>query len=120
MSVLKWIWGLLKKLLGFYAYLVRFLLTIFSSVLSWLIAGIAYVVHLIFDYVGDFFEALFENLVDVSLQGIPFASLATWLARDVVALDVAWECFMIYFSVWVASRIARSSFACVRLLIDLL
>lgn len=119
MSVLKWIWGLLKKLLFFVDYVVRFLLEIFSSVLSWVIAGVAYLVHLVFQYVGEFFESLFENLADLSLGDIPVSPLATWIAREVIALPVAWECFMIYFAAWVATRIARSSFACVRLLIDL-
>ena len=40
MSVLKWIWGLLKRLFSFVDYIVRFLVDIFSSVLAWIIAGL--------------------------------------------------------------------------------
>lgn len=118
MSLLKWIWGLLRRFFSFLNTAIQFLLNLASSVLAWVIAGLAYLVHLVFDYVGDFMEGLFENLSTISLQGYPVSNLASWIARDIVALDVAWECFMIYFSVWVASRIARSSFAAVRLILD--
>lgn len=119
MSVLKWIWGLLKRLFSLVDVAVRFLLEIVSSVLSWIIAGLAYLIHLVFAYVGEFVEGVFENLTEISLGGISVPPLALWLAKDVIALNVAWECFVIYFSVWVASRIARSSFAAVRLILDL-
>lgn len=118
MSLLKWIWGLLKKFFSFLHRAVGLLVDMASSVLAWIIAGLAWIVHLVFQYVGDFFEGLFENLSEIALDGIPVAPLASWIARDIVALDVAWECFMIYFAAWVAARIARSSFAAVRLLLD--
>lgn len=120
MSVLKWIWGLLRELFSWLRHLVQFVLDSVSCALTWIIGGIAYLVHSLTVYVGDFFEGLFENLTQVSLAGYPVSSLGIWIARDIVALDVAWECFAIYFSVWVASRIARSSFAIVRLILDIL
>lgn len=119
MSVLKWIWGLLKKCWVLLAHLANFVCDIFSSVLAWVIAGIVYVIHLVFQYVGDYFEGLFENLAEISLQGISVPPLATWLAKDLLALDVAWECLVIFLVAWFGTRIARLSFSAVRTIIDL-
>lgn len=120
MSVLKWIWGLLKKVWIYLAHLVHFIVDIFTSVLSWVIAGVIYVVHLVFQYVGQFYEGLFENLEEISLQGISIPPLATWLARDLLALDVAWECLVIFLVAWFGTRVARLSFSAVRAILDLL
>lgn len=120
MSILKFIWGLLRKLWGLVDHLVRFLVGIFSSVLSWVLAGIVYLLHLVFSYVGDFFSGLFEDAAGISLGSLEVPPLAHWLASDLIALDVAWECLIIYFTVWIATRVARASFSVVRLVIDLL
>lgn len=119
MSVLKWIWGLIRR---FYSYLHRtlnFLVGVASSVVAWVVAGLAYVIHLVFQYVASFVEGIFQNLSEISLEGYPVSPLANWLLHDVIALDIAWECFLIYFAAWVATRIARSSFAAVRLILDI-
>lgn len=120
MSVLKWIWGLLKKIFGFLDYLVRFVVDIFSSVLSWIIVGLAWIVHLVFQYVGEFFYNLFAQAETVTVGDLPSNSLASWIARDLIALDVAWECFAIFFAAWVATRLARASFAAVRAVLDII
>lgn len=120
MSVLKWIWGLVKKLFFALDYLVRYVLQLLSSLLTWIIAGLAWLVHLIFQYVGGFFNDLFANLEDISIPGLQSNTFAIWMARDLLALDVAWECVAIFFSVWVASRIARASFAAVRAILDII
>lgn len=120
MSVLKWIWGLLKQVWTYLRPLATFLLHIFSSALSWIIAAFIYVVHLIFQYFGEFFQGLFEDLEEISLDGISIPPLATWLAKDLLALDVAWECLVIFLLAWFGTRIARMSFAAVRTILDLL
>lgn len=120
MSVLKWIWGLLKRLFSFVDYLVRFVVDIFSSVLAWLIAGFAWLIHQVFQYVGEFFYNMFASIEDVAVGGLPASSLADWLGRDVLALNVGWECIIIAISLWFASRLARLGVSFVRVLIDLL
>lgn len=120
MSVLKWIWGLLKKVWSLLDYVVRFLVEIFSSVLGWAIAGLSYVIHLVFQYVGEFFLNLFSAAQSTVLPSLPSNGLANFLARDLLALNVAWECLVIFVSVWIASRIARASFGAVRAVLDII
>lgn len=120
MSLLKWIWGLLKRIWHFLDYLVRFVVDIFSSVLAWVIAGLAWVVHEVFQYVGEFFYNFFAQLEDVSIDSLPSQPLADWLGRDVLALDVAWECVIVVVSLWFAAKIARLGVTPIRVLLDLL
>lgn len=120
MSVLKWIWGLLQKMWHFIDHLARFLVDIFSSVLAWIIAGLAWVVHSIFHYLGEFFYNFFAQLEDVTTGSLPAQPLADWLGRDVLALDVGWECIIIIVSLWFAAKIARLGVTPIRVLIDLI
>lgn len=120
MSVLKWIWGLLRRLWGLVDHLVRFVVGIASSVMAWVIAGFAWLVHSLFQYVGAYFQGLFESLEGISVGNLQVEPLANWLGRDVLALDVGWECVIICISVWFATKLARLSFTWVRLIIDLL
>lgn len=120
MSVLKWIWGVLERQFGWIKHLISFTTHIFSSVLGWVIAGLAFIVHLVFQYVGEFFSNLFASAESAVLPQIPSNGLANFLADDLLALPVAWECLVIFISVWIASRIARASFGAVRAIIDLL
>lgn len=120
MSVLKWIWGLLKRLLAFLEYLVSFVVQIFSSVLAWLIAGLSWLIYAVWDWVGDAFENVFDQLLNIQVGGLPVQPLADWLGHDVLALDVAWTSLAICLSAWFAAKLARLSMTFVRLVIDLL
>lgn len=120
MSVLKWIYGILRKVVQPFLWLVNFLSEIFSSVLAWAIAGLVYLLHSVYGWLGDFFEGLFENAAGISLGTLQVPPLARWIAKDLLALDVAWECLAIFIGVWIASRLARASFSFVRLVLDLL
>lgn len=120
MSVLKWIFGLLRKLWAMLAQGIQFLVGVASSVVAWVVAGVLYLLHNVFDYVGDFFEGLFESAAGVTLGSLQVPPFARWLAVDVVALDVAWEIVVIYFAAWVLTRVARASFSCVRAILDVL
>lgn len=120
MSLLKWIWGLLKKVFNYLSVGVRFILEIFSSILTWIIGGIAFVVHLGMQYLGDFFVDLFSDLESLSIGTLQTNALAQWLARDLLALNVAWECLILYFSVWVAARVARGGWTVFRFVLDVI
>ena len=120
MSTLKWIWGILKQIWTYIRPFVLHSLGVATSALAWGIAGLIYVVHLLFQYIGGYFQNLFEDLEEISLQGISIPPLATWLAKDLLALDVAWECLVIFLLAWFGTRIARMSFSAVRAILDLL
>lgn len=120
MSLLRWIWGLLKQLLQWVWNILAFLAELAQSVVAWIVAGIAYLVHLVVSYVGGLIVGAFEAAEDVALPDLPVYPLAHWLAHDLLALDIAFAVFAIYVSVWVATRIGRASFSVVRLMIDLL
>lgn len=119
MSVFKWIFSVVERIWQWFKPAVQFVHGIFSSVLAWFVAGLVYVVHLVVDYTGDFVENLFEDITDISLTGIDVSPFANWLAR-VVALDTAWECFVIYLGIYFAVRMGRVLFSAVRLIIDIL
>lgn len=120
MSVLKWIWGVLQSQYRWIKHVILFTTHIFSSVLGWVLVGLAYLVHLVFQYTGEFFSNLFQSAESAVLPQTPTNGLANFLADDLLALPVAWECLVIFISVWIASRIARASFGAVRAIIDLL
>lgn len=120
MSVLKWIWGLLRKLFAAVDFFIRFFLQILQSLLTWVIMGLTWLIHLVFEYIGDFFYDVFSNIQSVSIPTIPYYHFAVWLGKDLLALNIAWECVIIFFSAWVATRVARASFAAVRVILDLL
>lgn len=120
MSVLKFIWGALQRIWRWIRHLVDFVVQIYSSVLAWIITGIAWLVHEIFQYFGDLWYNMFDTALDITIGDVPVSPLASWIAHDVIALDVAWECVTVMIGVWIASRIGRLSVVFVRTIIDLL
>lgn len=120
MSVLKFIWGVLQKIWRWIRHLVDFVVGIYSSVLAWIITGIAWAIHELFQYVGDLWYNMFDRALDITIGDVPVSPLASWIAHDVIALDVAWECVGVMIAVWIASRLGRLSVVFVRTIIDLL
>lgn len=120
MSVLKWIWGLLRKIWAYIDKFVRFYFGILSSVLAWIIAGIAWLIHQVANWFGEAIYNMFAQIESIQIGQLRVSPLADWIGRDVLALDVAWECIIVAISLWVASRIARLTGSGMRLVIDLL
>lgn len=123
-SILKWVgerilavcrW--VGKLLG---YVLNTLASLFSSVVTYILAAIAYVLDLVFGYISDLLQDVFSNLVSINLPSINVVPFAQWIAHDIVALDVAYTAFLAYFSVWVACKLTRGGWTGIRFLLDLL
>lgn len=123
-SVFKWIWerclSALRWLLTLCKTILDAVVGLFSSVVTWILAALAWLIHFVVDYLGDIVDEAIGNLLQVNLPSLPVFPFAQWIARDIVALDVAWDCFIAYFSVWVACRLVRGSSTAVRLILDLL
>lgn len=98
----------------------QFVRGIVTSALSWLVLGISWAVHTLVGWLGQYTYDFFQDLAEASLGGLQTVPLATFLARDVVALDVAWECTLIGFGIWVVHRIARLSVVWIRTILDVI
>lgn len=112
-AAFKWV----LKVLGELYQLVMHVITWW---VAWVIATVAYLIDLLFGWIGDLVSDVMEQVVSISIGDLPVSNLAHWLARDVVALDVAWTSFSVYFSLWVACRLARGGWMGVRCILDLL
>lgn len=123
-SVFKWIWerclSALRWLLTLCKSILDAVAGLFSSVVTWILAAVAWLIHFVVDYVGDIVDEALGNLLQINLPSLQVVPFAQWIARDIVALDVAWDCFTVYFSVWVATRLVRGSSTAVRLILDIL
>lgn len=122
---LKWygiksLWYSVKKVVFFFRWLVGFASTIVSSVLAWVIAGIAWLINLVWGWMGEAISNFMSQWVDVNIGNLPVYPLATWIARDLLALDFAYTVFSIYFSFWLSAKVARASGMVVRAILDLL
>lgn len=123
-SVLKWIGerclAALRWLMTLCKTILDAIVGLFSSVVTWILAGLAWLINFVVDYVGDIVDDALGNLLQVNLPTLQVFPFAQWIARDIIALDVAWDCFVAYFSVWVATRLVRGSGTAVRFILDIL
>lgn len=123
-SVLKWIGNRLlsavRWLLTLCGTILDALAGLFSSVVTWILVGLSWLINFVVDYVGDIVSEALGNALQVNLPSLQVVPFAQWIARDIIALDVAWDCFVAYFSVWVATRLVRGSSTAVRFILDIL
>lgn len=116
----KWVYKWLRKLAEFVGTVINLLTTVASSVLAWVVAGIAWLIDLFLGWIGDSVYNFFAQWQDVTIGELPVYPLADYIARDVLALDVAYTCLLLYFSVWLSVRVARLGFTFIKFVLELL
>lgn len=120
-SFLKWIWaaivGVGKKL----ASLFEWIWAILSSLVTWIIAGITYVLKLLWDWISGLFDGVGDWFGDLAFERFPVVSnLASYWLGDVFQFDTAFDVLAGLAVVFVAAKLARAAMVPVRAVLELL
>lgn len=119
-SLIKWIGKLLKKIGEFLIWTLNLLGQLLSSLLAWVVAGLAWVIYQVFGWIGNALNNFFGTLADFATGDLPVQPLANFIVMDVLALDVAYTAFAVYFSVWLACRANRAFGIVIRGVLDII
>lgn len=120
MSLLRWIWGLLKQIGHFVLKGLEWLWLALTSLVTWICAAIAYVIEQIYEWFEDLVDNFCGLFEDMAFEQFPQSTpLASWLLHDVVAIDVAFEVLAAVALVWIAAKLARLAMVPIRAVLDI-
>lgn len=127
MDLLRWLWGGVVAVARWLRRLAEFVWTCLSSLVTWIIAGVTYVLDAVYDWVAssvsDGVEAIQDGLADMTgkLDTFPdVVPLAAYYLKDVLAMDEAFRLLVLYVTAWVAAKVARLAMVPIRALLELL
>lgn len=122
-SLLRWIWGGIKALGKRLLQLLGVLWELMQHAITWVLAGFAYLAHLITQWVCDGIESGLRQISIAttqaeSLSNIP--ALAQYVLVEWLNIEVAIQCLLFFLTIWIACKLARLAMIPIRAVLDVL